>query len=115
MQSGKIDLRILLYSCLAIIIVELMSNIILSHALIPALLIIGISRIVEISLLIAIVSRLGENLSALGFESKFFLKKTHQGLLWSTAFACIGGLFLFVLHITNLYPVTNFKASLPDT
>jgi len=114
MSTGRIDLRILLYSCLVIIFVEIITRFAIVHAAMPDLLVIGAARIIETSLLIVIVSHWGEGLSAVGLDSNLFFEKLYRGFIWSAAFACIGGLSLFAIHIFSQYPLIHLRVSLPE-
>jgi len=115
MQTGKINARILIASCAAIFATELVGNFTIAYQAAPVLPVIGLARIIEISLIILIIFRVGDGPAAIGLFPENFFEKFRRGLFWSAGFGCIAGLMLFFVQMAGIYQLTDFKISMPRT
>lgn len=115
MQTGNVDARILFSACSAILATELAGSFVLAHQAMPALLLTGLARIIEISLILVIVFCLGGGLATIEFYPETLFKKFRRGLYWSAGFGGLALLGLLMLHMTGTYPITNLKTPLPKS
>ena len=115
MQTGRIDTRILIASCSVVFFTELAGSLVIVYQNGPVLPVIGLVRIIEISLIILIIFRMGDGPATIGFFPETFLKKLRRGLFWSAGFGCIAGLVMLFLQMAGIYPLTSFKIHLHRT
>ena len=113
MQTRKIETRTLLSVCTAVLATELAGSFLLSYNAMPLLPLIGLARIIEISLMLVIVVRWGDGLAAIGLNPENLFEKFRRGLYWSAGFGGLAVLGLLLLHVTGTYPITNLKTPLP--
>ena len=113
METGKIDVKTLCAAVAAIIVVELMMGAAISRDLSHPFLILGIARIVETALIIAIVVRIGNGASSIGLNPPEMTVGFKKGLIWSVGFGVIAGISFVVLSLFGLNPLDMIQVQLP--
>jgi membrane protease YdiL (CAAX protease family) len=113
MEAGKIDVKTLCAAVAAIIVVELMMGAAISRDLSHPFLILGIARIVETALIIAIVVRIGNGASSIGLNPPEMTVGFKKGLIWSVGFGFIAGISFVVLSLFGLNPLDMIQVQLP--
>ena len=114
MTVKTIETRVLFLSLAALLCSEVATRLVLSQAAYAPLLILGVTRVVQILLLVLIVSRWGNGMSSLGLSIDRMVAGLKTGLVWSAIFglcALIGFAVLYAAHIEN--PVRLVKTHLP--
>jgi membrane protease YdiL (CAAX protease family) len=113
MEAGKIDIKTLCAAVASIIVVELLVGAAVSRNLSHPFLILGIARIVETALIIAIVIRIGNGASSIGLNLSEMTVGFKRGLIWSVGFGIIAGISFVILSLFGLNPLDMIQVQLP--
>ena len=114
MTAKAIETRILFLALAVLLCTEVATSVLLSEAPSSPLLILGVTRVVEILLLVLIVSRWGKGMSSIGLYRERAVAGLKRGLVWSAIFglcAFLGFVVLYAAHIEN--PLRLVKTPLP--
>jgi membrane protease YdiL (CAAX protease family) len=114
MTAKAIETRILFLSLAVLLCTEVATGVVLSEATSSPLLILGVTRVVEILLLVLIVSRWGKGMSSIGLAWERAVAGLKRGLVWSAIFALcafLGFGVLYAAHVEN--PIGLIKTRLP--
>jgi membrane protease YdiL (CAAX protease family) len=113
MEAGKIDVKTLCAAVAAIIVVELLMGVVIFRDLSHPFLILGIARIVETAVIIAIVVRIGKGVSSIGLNLSEMTVGFKRGLIWSVGFGIIAGISFVILSLFGLNPLDMIQVQLP--
>ncbi len=113
MGTKSIQLKTFLCVVLSILLLEVLSSVVRISGL-PPLLLIGVTRILDIFLLLAIVLRIEKKTSVIGIEPSTLLNGIKKGALWSIAFAILAAIFALVLLAFKINPLHLLRTPLPD-
>jgi membrane protease YdiL (CAAX protease family) len=113
MEAGKIDVKTLCAAVAAIIVVELLMGEAISRDLSHPFLILGITRIVETALIIAIVVRIGKGVASIGLNPSEMTVGFKRGLFWSVGFGVIAGISFVILSLFGFNPLDMIQVQLP--
>jgi len=113
MEAGKIDVKTLCVAVATIIIVELLVGTAASRDLFHPFLILGIARIVETALIIAIVVRIGNGVSSIGLNPPELTVGFKRGLIWSVGFGLVAGISFVILSLFGFNPLDMIQVQLP--
>jgi len=114
MTAKTIETRVLFLSLAALLCSEVATRVVLSQTASSPLLILGMTRAVEILLLVLIVSNWGRGISSIGLFRDRAVAGLRRGLVWSAIFglcAFLGFAVLYAAHIEN--PIRLMKTHLP--
>ncbi len=115
MAPKNIETKVLFICLASIVAAEAAMGVVLAKAVrCPPVLILGIARLAEILLLLAIVSMSGKGLSSIGLARDQIMAGLKKGLIWSAVFglcALLGFVVLFAMHEN---PVRLIKTDLPQ-
>jgi membrane protease YdiL (CAAX protease family) len=114
MEASNIRLSTLIQAVAAVLVVELTAQFTLYRGPWPALVSLGVVRIVEIILLLAILFEHAITAALLGFASADFLHGLARGLLWSLSLGAIVLLGFAVLFLVGMDPLTLVRVQLPQ-
>jgi membrane protease YdiL (CAAX protease family) len=114
MEAIDIKINTLIQSVVVVLLVELAAQFTLYRGPWPTLVSLGIVRIVEIILLIAILLKHGIGPASLGFASADFRHGLTRGLLWSLSLGVIVLAGFAVLFLFGMDPLTLFRVRLPE-
>lgn len=97
-----IDRKTMFLALAALLAVESAAMLVMSGTRLPNLYILGLTRLLEIGVLLLIVSRIGSGPAAIGLGSATLAAGIGRGLLWAGAFGicalAAGGLLAFLGH-----------------
>jgi len=113
MEAGKIDVKTLCAAVAAIIIVELLVGAAVSRDLFHPFLILGIARIVETALIIAIVVRIGNGVASIGLNPSELAVGFKRGLIWSVGFGILAGVSFVIVSLFGFNPLDMIQVQLP--
>ncbi|MBN2514428.1 MAG: CPBP family intramembrane metalloprotease [Deltaproteobacteria bacterium] len=113
MEAGKIDVKTLCAAIAAIVVVELMVVAAVSGDLFHPFLILGIARIVETALIIAIVVRIGKGASSIGLNPLELTIGFKKGLIWAVGFGIVAGISFVILSLFGFNPLDMIQVQLP--
>jgi len=113
MEAGKIDVKTLCAAAAAIIVVELLMGAAISRDLSHPFIILGIARIVETALIIAIVVGIGKGVSSIGLNPSEMIVGFKKGLIWSVGFGVIAGISFVILSLFGFNPLDMIQVQLP--
>jgi membrane protease YdiL (CAAX protease family) len=114
METDKVDLKQLIISIIAVILLEMSGAAIISTGRFHPLFIQGLIRLVQTVMIILILLALGKDLSCVGLEFSVIFKGVIRGLVWSAAFGLIVTLGFVVLIIFKIDPRTLIHTGLPE-
>jgi membrane protease YdiL (CAAX protease family) len=113
MEAGKIDIKALCAAVVAIIVVELLMGAAISRDLSHPFIILGIARIIETALIIAIVVRIGKGASSIGLNPSEMTVGFKKGLIWSVGFGVVAGISFVILSLFGFNPLAMVQVQLP--
>jgi membrane protease YdiL (CAAX protease family) len=113
METKKIDLKQLITSIMAVIAIEIAFGLMMSESRFHPMVILGLTRMVQISMIFLIVSARGKGLSSIGMEPSEIFHGFKRGLIWSTAFGFLVAIGCVVLLIFKIELHTLIRSSLP--
>jgi membrane protease YdiL (CAAX protease family) len=113
MEAGKIDIKTFCAAIAAIIVVELLVGAAVSRDLLHPFLILGIARIIETILIIAIAMRIGKGVTSIGLNPSEMTEGFKRGLIWSVGFGIIAGISFVVLSLFGFNPLDMIQVQLP--
>lgn len=113
MEAGKIDIKTFCAAVAAIIVVELLVGAAVSRDLLHPFLILGIARIIETILIIAIAMRIGKGVTSIGLNPSEMTEGFKRGLIWSVGFGIIAGISFVVLSLFGFNPLDMIQVQLP--
>ena len=112
--TKTIETRILFLSLAALLCSEVATRAVVSQAASSPLLILGITRVVQILLFVLIVTRWGRGISSIGLFRDRAVAGLRRGLVWSAIFglcAFLGFVVLCAAHVEN--PLRLVKTHVP--
>ena len=113
MEAGKIDVKTLCAAVAAIIVVEVLTVAVISGGVSHPYIILGIARIVETALIIAIVVRIGNGAPSIGLNPSDMAVGFKKGLIWSVGFGVIAGISFLILSLFGFNPLDMIQVQLP--
>jgi len=114
METKKIELKILLISLAAIILIELVIKAVTPKNQYLPILILGAARLFETSLMIMIFFVWGKGISSVGLAPSKMIHGLKKGLIWSVCFGIITSLVFAVLYAVGQNPLAIIKTRLPS-
>ena len=118
MAAKIIEIRILFLS-LAVILVSTLLTFGVTSRVVPSktiyLIIDGVARAIQISLLLLIVSIWGKGMSSVGLARDQIVFGIKRGLIWSGVFGICACLGFAVLYATDINPLKLIKTPLPPS
>ena len=113
MEAKKIALKTLLVSIAAVLIAEILLRPIITAIFISPLPGLGITRVVEIVLLILIVVQLEKSVGAVGLAPEKLLAGLKKGMFWSACFAIAAGILIIFLYAVGINALRLLYTPLP--
>jgi uncharacterized protein len=113
METKKIELKILITSIIAVVLVEITIGLLMQKNRFSSMAITGITRIVQTALICLIVVIQGKGLSSLGMKPSAILQGIKKGLVWSAIFGFFVAMIFIILLISKIDPRALIHSSLP--
>jgi membrane protease YdiL (CAAX protease family) len=114
METDKIDLKTLLLSLAAVLLVELGTRSLVSFGIAPPIVLTGAARLIEISLILMIVITWGKGIVSLGLSRETILSGLTKGFFWSAAFGVLAALGFGLLYFAVTNPLEIIRTKLPE-
>jgi len=114
MEAEKIDIRILLLSLAAVILVEMGTRALVSFDIASPIALTGAARLIEISLILVIVITWGKGIDSLGLSGATIASGFTRGLLWSTAFGVVAAAVFGIVYAAGANPLELIHTRLPE-
>ncbi len=112
MEAKKIELKTLFISLAAIIPIELVMKTVISKDQYLLIVILGVARLFEASLMILIFYIWGKGISSIGLSPSKMIYGLKKGLIWSACFGIITSFAFAILYAFGQNPLTLIKTSL---
>lgn len=115
MASNEIKTPVLILSLAAVVLTEATAAGIISSGFMPPMIVIGLTRLIQATLLIMIVLVWYGNLAPIGLARDQISHGIKKGIIWSTAFGtCVLIIAIILLFTFKINPLTLFRSGLPD-
>jgi len=113
MEAKKIALKTLAASMAAVLIAEILLRPIIAAIFISPLPGLGITRVLEIILLLLIVIQLEKSVDAIGLGPEKLLAGFKKGLIWSACFGIAAGILILFLYAVGIKALRLLYTPLP--
>lgn len=113
MEAKKIALKTLVASIAAVLISEIFFRPIITAVFISPLPGLGLTRILEIILLILVVIQLEKSLGAIGLAPEKLSAGFKKGMIWSACFGIVTGILILVLYAVGINALRLLFTPLP--
>jgi uncharacterized protein len=115
METNKIELKTLFIAFAAIIFIEAVAKVVTSMAPDYLIIILGVTRFLEIILIILIFLIWGKGVSSLGLARSKMATGFKKGLIWSAGFGIITLCVFLILFVAGANPLIFIHTDLPKT
>ncbi|MDY7032141.1 MAG: type II CAAX endopeptidase family protein [Thermodesulfobacteriota bacterium] len=113
METKSIKLKTVIISSASVIILDVMVSALFPKGIFPAIVLLGIIRMIEISLLILIVLKIEKGLSPIGLTLKAVIPGIKKGILWSVGFGLITAIAFSIMYLANIDAFKLIGSRLP--
>lgn len=113
MEAEKIRLNTVIISILVIAAIEIIMHLLIGKHLIDSMNGLGLARLVEIFLLMAIVKVREQRLAAIGLTAPGAYRGFIRGLIWAVSFGLAAAVVLFVIELLGIKMKALFQMQLP--
>jgi membrane protease YdiL (CAAX protease family) len=114
MEAEKIRLNTLFISIFVIAAIEIVTHLLISKHFIDSMSGLGLARLVEIFLLVAIVKVREQSLAAIGLTALGTYRGFIRGLIWAFSFGLAAAVVLFVIDLLGIKMRALFQMQLPS-
>ena len=114
METKKIDIKILLLSLAAVILIEFVAKELVSWDIASPMVITGAARLIQIFLILMVVSIWGKGAASLGLSRETIVPGLTKGLLWSVAFGMAAAVVFGILFWAGANPFEIIQTRLPE-
>jgi membrane protease YdiL (CAAX protease family) len=114
METAKIDIKVLLLSLAAVILVELGMKALVSLDVASPIVITGAARLIQTFLILMIVVTWGKGTGSLGLSRETLVSGLTKGLLWSVAFGMAAAVGFGLLYLAGTNPLELIHTRLPE-
>ena len=114
METDRIKIKTFIIVIASIVFIEIAAIIPASEIHTNPMIILGIVRLLEITMIILVVMIWGKGLSCIGLGTSTITRGIKKGLLWSAFFGLATGIVFLVLYFSGINPLTFFHTQLPD-
>jgi membrane protease YdiL (CAAX protease family) len=113
MEANRIELRILITSLIAILCVEIAARALYAKDLYNSMIMLGLARILEITLIIIVVLAIGKGLLSIGLAKSKMITGIKKGLIWSAGFGMATIVAVIISYLAGINLLTFFHTHLP--
>jgi len=113
MEAEQIEIKTLVISLAAMVCIEVATRVVISKDLYNQMIILGVTRLLEIILLMLIVLIWGRGLSSIGLARFTMVSGLKKGLIWSAGFGMVAFFAFVVLFAVGINGLTVIQAHLP--
>ena len=114
MEANKITIKTLFISVITIVLTELITRVVILKHLFDPMIILGVTRFLEIIMIITIVFSYEKGTSVIGLAQERMASGFIKGLLWSIGFGMVTSIAFVVLFIFGVDPFKLIQAHLPS-
>ena len=113
MEAKPIEIKVLLLSLGAIILIEGAARLLISRGLYNPMIVLGGTRVLETGIIVSSVLLLREGLPSIGLARAKIAPGIRRGLVWSACFALVSALGFAVLYLAGIDLLILLKVPLP--
>jgi membrane protease YdiL (CAAX protease family) len=113
MEANKIEIKTLLISLAVIFTIEVSTKVMISQGLYYPMIILGLTRLLEIILIILVVLIWGNGTSSIGLARCKMVPGLKKGLIWSAGFGVVVSFAFVVLLAAGISALTLIQVRLP--
>jgi len=113
MEAKKIEIKIFFLSLATLVLIEIAATLSISGIKISPLVVTGVVRLIEITLIITIVFVWGKGLPSIGLAPSKIVKGLIRGLFWSACFGIITFFASIALFLVDINPLALIHTRLP--
>ena len=113
MEAEHIEIRTLIISLATMVCIEVAMRVVISKGLYNQMIILGLTRLLEIILFMLIVLIWGRGLSSIGLARYKMVSGLKKGLIWSAGFGMVAFFAFIVLFAAGMNGLTFIPAHLP--
>lgn len=113
MEADKIETKTLIISLATMVCIEVATRFVISKGLYNQMIILGVTRLLEIILVMLIVQTWGRGLPSIGLARSKMVPGAKKGLIWSAGFAMVAFFGFVVLFVVGINGLTLIQAHLP--
>lgn len=114
METNRIEIKTLYFSLVVLFLSELIRTLVLAGKLFPVMPVLGITRLVEVCLIVLIVSASNKGLYSIGLDKHQFFPGLKRGLIWSFCFGTVVFIVFGILFFSGINPLKYLHARLPS-
>jgi len=113
MEAKKIEIKIFILSLATLVLIETAASLLISGIKIAPMVVTGVVRLIEITLIITIVFVWGKGLPSIGLAPSKMVKGLIKGLAWSAGFGIITFFAFIALFLVDINPLALIHTRLP--
>jgi len=113
MEAKKIEVKIFFLSLATLVLIEITATLFMSGIRISPMVLTGVIRLIEMTLIILIVFFWGRGLPSIGLAPSTMVKGLIRGLSWSAGFGIITFVVFIVLFLVDINPLALIHTRLP--
>ena len=113
MEAKQIEIKALLISLAAVVLIEAATRMVISAGLCYPMIILGGARVLEIGLIILCVLIWGKGLPSIGLTRSRIVPGLRKGLIWSAGFAVVTFLAFVILFVAGIDALKLIGVRLP--
>lgn len=114
MEADKIKILPVFISIAVLFLTEAVAKVLFSESLLPPMITLGATRLLETFLFIMIVVTWGKGLHSIGLSRFQILPGIMRGFIWSAAFGIIVSCIFGALYIAGINPFAFIQVRLPN-
>jgi membrane protease YdiL (CAAX protease family) len=114
METKPIEIKVLLLTLGALILVEGAARFLISSGLYDSMIVLGVTRVLETGIIVSCVLLWGKGLSSIGLARARIAYGIRRGLIWSAGFALVVALASAVLYVVGIDLLLLLKVRLPE-
>jgi hypothetical protein len=114
MEANKIEIKALLISLATICLIEVFARVAIPKGQYDPMVIDGMIRLLEITLIILIILIWGKGLSSIGLDPSKLAHGLKKGLIWSAGFGIITLIAFAALSLVHVDPLALIHAEVPS-
>lgn len=115
METEKVNLKTLISTSLVVVCLDVALMKLFGLFQIPSYSKVALARVIETGIVLLVVIKLNNGLSAIGLSKKNAFHGIKKGLIWSFGFGCLVGILFIGLAIFGINPFQLFKTRLPSS
>jgi hypothetical protein len=114
METKPIEIKVILLTLGAIILIEGAARLLISRGLYDSMIVLGVTRVLETGIIVSCVLLWSKGLPSIGLARARIAYGIRRGLIWSAGFALVVALTSAVLYLAGIDLLVLLKVPLPE-